>query len=245
MQSDKPKTHRKGDSFHRRKTFELNNAGGFDDIHSDEGSHLAPKIPHQNHFSNHNRNENDSYAFDDREMDLHVGMQVKVRDVPGLAMIWWIQGDMIGVELESSYGDSDGMYKNVRRFLVSPNCATFIARERVDRVYHNLVAPRFRPRAAFNAGDVAMISSKVGVGVVRYASSELIGCHLNEATGNSDGAFKGHRYFQTKKNHAIFVNPRDCRKIDAETLLEKLNETVVRLQDLEEGLKRATQGDRE
>jgi len=239
METEKPKTHRKGDSFHRRKTFELNNAGGFDDIHSD-AEHLSPKVPHQNQYSNHNRQENDSYAFNDREMDLHVGMQVKIRDVPGLAMIWWIEGDMIGVELESSYGDSDGMYNNRRRFQVSPGCATFLARERVDRVYHNLAAPRFRPRAAFNMGDVAMISAAVGVGVVRYASTELIGCQLNEATGNSDGSYKGHRYFTTKKNHAIFISPKACKKIDAETLLEKLNETVVRLQELEVGLKKAT-----
>jgi len=253
MQAETPtqhKTHRKGDSIHRRKTYELNNASGFDDIHSEadaledmirsKSNHLSPEVPNQNQFSNHNRHENDSYAFNDREMDLHVGMQVKIRDVPGLALIWWMDGDMIGVELESSYGDCDGEYKGDRKFLVSPNCATFIAKERVDRVYRNLEAPRFRPRADFNMGDVAMISSKVGVGVVRYASTELIGCQLNEATGNSDGSYRGHRFFKTKHNHAIFISPRDCKKIAAENLLEKLNETVVRLQELEQGLKKTT-----
>lgn len=227
--------HRKGDSFHRRRTFEINNAGGFEDIAdgSDNG-HLAPTGSNAQ-YSNHDRTE-DSYLFDDATMDVYVGQQVKVRDVPGLAMVWWVEGDMIGIELESTYGNSDGSYKGDRKFMTSPNTALFVARERIDRVFHNLAAPRFRPRSAFNVGDVAMISSSVGVGVVRYASSELIGCSLNEATGNSNGEFEGHRYFNTQPNHAIFVNPTTCRKIEAEDLLNKLNDTVVRLQQLEQEL---------
>lgn len=227
--------HRKGDSFHRRRTYEINNAGGFEDIHDDSvgSAHLKP---HQDQFSNHDRQEADSFAFDDATMDIFVGQQVKVRDVPGLAMVWWVQGDMIGVELESTYGNCDGVYNGERKFMTSANTAMFVARERVDRIFRNLSAPRFRPRSQFNVGDVAMISASVGVGVVRYASSELIGCQLNEATGNSNGEYQGHRYFSTNSNHAIFVNPTTCRKIEAEDLLNKLNDTVVRLQQLEQEL---------
>ena len=45
---------------------------------------------------------------------------------------------------------------------------------------------------------------------------------MNEATGNSNGEFEGHRYFNTQPNHAIFVNPTTCRKIEAEDFLENI-----------------------
>ena len=61
-----------------------------------------------------------------------------------------------------------------------------------------------------------MVSKSVGVGVVRHASTHLIGCELNAPVGDSDGQFEGVRFFQVKGNHAVFVEPQTLKKKEAE-----------------------------
>lgn len=217
--------HTKRESFHRRRGFEISHASNFEEI--EEGT-----SPGQN-SQVATKQEPDGTEFDCRTMDLQVGQIVRIRDIPGLCVIYWVDGDMIGVELEGPYGSGDGMYQNKRHFLCPFNCALFVAKEQVDRVYNNIVPPRMRSVSSINVGDVVMISKQIGVGVVKFSRTDLIGCQLNGPVGDSDGSYEGRPYFSTKPQHATFVHPRTVKKIEAEALLRKLNDAVTQLQKLQ------------
>jgi len=209
-ESSSPKSHKKRDSFHRRRALELSNAGAMADI--------------------------DTF---DSNADLWVGHMVKITNFKDVGMVMWIdsKGEMVGIELEGASGTGDGEYLGVRRFLTPPNCAVFIPREQITHILEVQAPPRFTHRQHdLHIGDIVMVSKSIGVGVIRHASTHLIGCAFNAPVGNSDGANQGQRYFQVKKDHAKFLNPQGVKKIEAEDLLNKLNETVERLQEIERDL---------
>merc|ERR1719499_2560392 len=156
-------------------------------------------------------------------------------------MVMWVGGDMIGVELETPSGNCDGSYQGQRRFQTPPNCAKFITRETIDQLLPLDAPPRFISRTHdLHVGDVVMVSKQVGVGVVRHVSTHLIGCELNAPVGDSNGQYQGQRFFQVKESHAMFTAPQGLKKIEAEDLLNKLNETVERLQEIEHDLQSHT-----
>merc|ERR1719461_12563 len=166
---------------------------------------------------------------------------IRISGYPGVAMVMWVEGDMVGVELEQPNGNCDGVYNGERRFLTPPNCAKFITRETIDNTLAIEAPPRFVSRTHdLHVGDVVMVSKNVGVGVVRHVSTHLIGCELNAPVGDSNGQFQGQRFFQVKDRHAMFVAPQTLKKIEAEDLLNKLNETVERLQEIEHDLQHHT-----
>lgn len=206
-----PKGHKKRESFHKRRGLELSHAGAMADVES---------------------------TFDSK-MDLWVGHMVKINNFKDIGIVMWIDGDMVGIELEGASGTCDGMYLENRRFLSPPNCAIFVPREQITHILDVQAPPRFTHRQHdLHIGDIVMVSKSIGVGVIRHASTHLIGCELNAPVGDSDGSHQGQRYFQVKKNHAKFLNPQNVKKIEAEDLLNKLNETVERLQEIERDLQR-------
>merc|ERR1719210_1475507 len=51
----------------------------------------------------------------------------------------------------------------------------------------------------------------------------MVGIKLGEGTGDSDGSYKGVRYFESPKNGSIFIPPTEVQKIiKAEDLLNKI-----------------------
>jgi len=246
-----PPSHKKRVSWHKRRTFEISNAGHFDEL--DAGAN--PEEPatggqgplqkilggsHAHDVTTVNGSMK-GHPYDAHAEELSVGQMVRIRNLSGVAWVMWISGDMMGVELEGPYGNCDGYYETAgeRYFKTPKNCAYFCAQDQCDLVYDIQAAPRFRYRSHdLNIGDVVMISKQMGVGVVRHSSSQLIGVTLNAPVGTSDGQYEGQRYFQTKAKCAHFCHPAHVKKIDAEELLKKLNETVERLQEIEQDLTR-------
>jgi len=176
-------------------------------------------------------------------VELYPGLIVQIDGYKGLAMILVIFGDFVGCELEGPFGDNDGIHQKHRYFKCPPNCGVFVTHERVQRILNTEAPPRFRACTHdLHIGDVVMVSKQVGVGVVRHSSTHLIGCELNAPVGTCDGQHEGQRYFQVKSKHAVFVDPQSLKKIEAEDLLNKLNETVERLQEIEQDLQRGFSG---
>lgn len=242
-----PPSHKKRVSWHKRRTFEINNAGDFDQVDQETNSKVTGLIVEHAEAQKVTKFTNGGnmkgHAFNANAEDLCVGQMIRIREVPGVAWVMWTGGDMMGVELEGPFGNSDGYYEfEQRRFFKTPqNCAFFCAKDQCDFVFELQAAPRFRYRSHdLNVGDVVMVSKTIGVGVIRHSSSQLVGCELNAPVGESDGQHNGARYFQTKPNCAHFTHPSQVKKIEAEDLLNKLNETVERLQEIEQDLSRAT-----
>jgi len=98
--------------------------------------------------------------------------------------------------------------------------------------------PRFQSPHDVYPGDVVLVNKEIGVGIARYVSAHLIGVELNCASGDCDGMYNGNRYFQVQPNHALFSNPSLVKKIHPEDLLNKLNSTVERLNQIEEDLRK-------
>lgn len=221
------KTHIKRNSLHRRRGLELNTPGAIAGV---SDSTAQQQLTLDNPYMS----QSQAYNMD---MQLYPGMIIQLDGFKGLAMILTIIGDMIGCELEGPFGHSDGIWQDIRYFQTPPNCAVFVPNETVKRILKIEAPPRFISRTHdLHVGDVVMVSKSVGVGVVRHASTHLIGTELNAPVGDCDGQFEGQRYFQVKANHALFVNPQTLKKIEAEDLLNKLNETVERLQEIEHDL---------
>lgn len=236
-----PPSHKKRFSWHKRRTIEISHGGDFGEV--DQGTPIPQEPEKIQNVTVVNNATTAGHPFDSQAEDLVVGQMIRIRDVPGVAWVLWTAGDMMGVELEGPFGNSDGFYEfEQRRIFKTPqNCAFFCAKDQCDFVFELQNAPRFRYRSHnLNIGDVVMVSKNIGVGVVRHASSQLVGCELNAPVGESDGACEGARYFQTKPKFAHFTHPSKVKKIEAEDLLNKLNETVERLQEIENDLVTAT-----
>lgn len=215
------KSHKKRDSFHRRRALELSNAGAMADIDKHEVHSSMSSTPF------------------DRNTDLWVGNMVKIKNYKDIGKVMWMDenGEMIGIELEGASGTGDGTYLNARRFLSPPNCAIFIPREQITHILEVQAPPRFTHRQHdLHIGDIVMVSKAIGVGVIKHASTHLIGCAFNAPVGDTDGSLQGQRYFQVKPSHGKFLEPHNVKKIEAEDLLNKLNETVERLQEIERDL---------
>merc|ERR1719499_737318 len=234
------KKHRKLNSIHKRRGVEINNPAGYvDDFNFD------PKKAVHN-TEGHSREDMLEVSeiqdlFDPQQpeqVQLFPGDMIEVQDRPGVAMIHYVNGNVIGIELDGPTGKSDGVDNTgTRQMRVPPRCAAFIDRETVTRILPVAAPPRFTSYAHdIYPGDVVMVNRNVGVGIARYVSAHLVGVELNSDSGDSDGLHDGRRYFKVKAKHAMFSAPNLLKKIHPEDLLNKLNHTVEDLNKCKEKL---------
>jgi dynactin complex subunit len=170
-------------------------------------------------------------------VEVHPGDMVQIKssaddDTPEIGMVHYVQteGTLVGVELEGPIGKADGTRDGHRYFRTPPNCAKFIKKSEIQRILPLGGPPRFHSRAHdIYPGDVVMVDKNVGVGIARYVSAHLIGVELNAPAGDSDGSYNGQRFFQVKEKYALFKAPSILKKIHPEDLLNKLNQTVEKL----------------
>ena len=86
-------------------------------------------------------------------------------------------------------------------------------------------------RVHLSNGDVVLFQGGIAVvrsfGKVKFGRGEWVGLELSGPMGDTDGSKNGVRYFKCKKRHGLFIRLSDVkRKITAEELLLKLNESV-------------------
>eukprot|EP00494_Astrolonche_serrata_P025279 UN25540 len=142
------------------------------------------------------------------ENDLYPGMQVRVKGHKDVGLVFKIidQGKnkgIIAVELEGPSGTSNGEYDGTKYFECPDKCAVFVPRSEITEILpvdkralvFDMRLPGLLP---LHIGDVVMINKVIGVGVVRYASTYLIGCELNVPLGDSNGNYQGKKLFKTK-----------------------------------------------
>lgn len=225
--------HGRQNSIHRRRGLELSNPEMFTDGFEVDIVNSAQK-------------SSDVYANGPYETTngfvIHSGTMVEIKNYEGVGWVHCaLPSGVIGVELEGPLGTGDGVYDDKRYFTCPPNCGVFVNQEDINRILPLTQAPRFDCRQHdIYPGDVVMVNRDVGVGIARYVSAHLIGVELNAPAGDSDGSFGGQRYFQVQQDHALFVAPNTLKKIHPEDLLNKLNSTVERLNEIEEGLRFTT-----
>jgi len=232
---DQKKTHKKKNSIHRRRGYEMNGNGSMTDDFDFDASV---------------RKESDVLGMATEEetggVRIHVGDLVQLRDNDSVGLVHCLNFDeenpgMIGVELEGPVGESNGVYKGEQLFRSPKNCAMFVDMSQIIRILETGPAPRFYSQVHdIYRGDVVIVSSSIGVGIARYVSANLIGIELNIGNGTSDGSHQGRRFFQVQPNYAVFAPPETLKKIHPEDLLNKLNNTVERLNEIEESLRSTT-----
>jgi len=89
-----------------------------------------------------------------------------------------------------------------------------------------------KPSGKLKDADVVMMKDGVGLVVVRYYGKidgeEWVGVEFSDALGDTDGEFKGKRYFQVQPKYGkFFLFEKVKKKILAEDLLKKLHNAVV------------------
>jgi len=159
-----------------------------------------------------------------------------------VAMIHWVSEgrDLLGVEYEGPVGKTDGANDQGQRFMRTPDrCAAYIKPALVRRIISMGTPPRFKCSHDIYPGDVVMVDKKIGVGIARYVSAQVVGVELNAAVGTSDGLWEGRRYFTVGKQKAFFSPPSMLKKIHPEDLLTKLNQAVENMNVLGEKLQQS------
>jgi len=226
----KRKTHRKTNSIHRRRGLELNNPGAFaDDLNIDlANAALGGSERKASEVTElFNPAEKQKPLFYPGDM-----IEVENSEQEGrvdVAMIHWVSEgrDLLGVEYEGPVGKTDGANDQGQRFMRTPDrCAAFINPQLVRRIISMGTPPRFKCSHDIYPGDVVMVDKKIGVGIARYVSAQIVGVELNAAVGTSDGLWEGRRYFTVGKQKAFFSPPSMLKKIHPEDLLTKLNQAV-------------------
>lgn len=229
---EQKKKHKKKNSIHRRRGFEMHGNGGMTDDFD---------------FNASVRKESDVLSMATEEetggVQIHVGDLVQLRDIDSVGLVHCLNFDeenpgLIGVELEGPIGEGNGVYKGQQLFRSPNNCAMFVDMSQICRILDPGPAPRFYSQVHdIYRGDVVIVSSAIGVGIARYVSANLIGIELNIGNGTSDGSYEGRRYFQVQPNHACFAPPQTLKKIHPEDLLNKLNNTVERLNEVKRDIR--------
>jgi len=239
----KRKTHRKQNSIHRRRGLELNNPGAFaDDLNIDlANAALGGSERKASEVTElFNPAEKQKPLFYPGDMvEVINSEQVGRVDV---AMIHWVseERDLLGVEYEGPVGKTDGANDQGQRFMRTPDrCAAFINPQLVRRIISMGTPPRFKCSHDIYPGDVVMVDKKIGVGIARYVSAQIVGVELNAAVGTSDGLWEGRRYFTVGKDKAFFSPPSMLKKIHPEDLLTKLNQAVENMNVLGEKLQQS------
>jgi len=239
----KRKTHRKQNSIHRRRGLELNTPGAFaDDLNIDlANAALGGSERKASEVTElFNPAEKQKPLFYPGDM-----IEVENSEQEGrvdVAMIHWVSEgrDLLGVEYEGPVGKTDGANDQGQRFMRTPDrCAAYIKPALVRRIISMGTPPRFKCSHDIYPGDVVMVDKKIGVGIARYVSAQVVGVELNAAVGTSDGLWEGRRYFTVGKQKAFFSPPSMLKKIHPEDLLTKLNQAVENMNVLGERLQQS------
>jgi len=239
----KRKTHRKQNSIHRRRGLELNTPGAFaDDLNIDlANAALGGSERKASEVTElFNPAEKQKPLFYPGDM-----IEVENSEQEGrvdVAMIHWVSEgrDLLGVEYEGPVGKTDGANDQGQRFMRTPDrCAAYIKPSLVRRIISMGTPPRFKCSHDIYPGDVVMVDKKIGVGIARYVSAQVVGVELNAAVGTSDGLWEGRRYFTVGKQKAFFSPPSMLKKIHPEDLLTKLNQAVENMNVLGERLQQS------
>jgi len=239
----KRKTHRKQNSIHRRRGLELNTPGAFaDDLNIDlANAALGGSERKASEVTElFNPAEKQKPLFYPGDM-----IEVENSEQEGrvdVAMIHWVSEgrDLLGVEYEGPVGKTDGANDQGQRFMRTPDrCAAYIKPSLVRRIISMGTPPRFKCSHDIYPGDVVMVDKKIGVGIARYVSAQVVGVELNAAVGTSDGLWEGRRYFTVGKQKAFFSPPSMLKKIHPEDLLTKLNQAVENMNVLGEKLQQS------
>jgi len=239
----KRKTHRKQNSIHRRRGLELNTPGAFaDDLNIDlANAALGGSERKASEVTElFNPAEKQEPLFYPGDM-----IEVENSEQEGrvdVAMIHWVSEsrDLLGVEYEGPVGKTDGANDQGQRFMRTPDrCAAYINPSLVRRIISMGTPPRFKCSHDIYPGDVVMVDKKIGVGIARYVSAQVVGVELNAAVGTSDGLWEGRRYFTVGKQKAFFSPPSMLKKIHPEDLLTKLNQAVENMNVLGEKLQQS------
>jgi len=239
----KRKTHRKQNSIHRRRGLELNTPGAFaDDLNIDlANAALGGSGRKASEVTElFNPAEKAKQLFYPGDM-----VEVENSEQEGrtdVAMVHWVSEsrDLLGVEYEGPVGKTDGANDQGQRFMRTPDrCAAYIKPALVRRIISMGTPPRFKCSHDIYPGDVVMVDKKIGVGIARYVSAQVVGVELNAAVGTSDGLWEGRRYFTVGKQKAFFSPPSMLKKIHPEDLLTKLNQAVENMNVLGEKLQQS------